>query len=114
MNNHQTVQVFKALLKGPLSRHELSRVTNSCPTAVGRLLNVMRANGLIYVVGYTNDGDGRNRVKIYTIGEGEDAKPVRRTRTQAERSRKSYLKKKESKNTFTPKTTFVGGASLWQ
>jgi hypothetical protein len=33
-------------------------------------------------------------------------------RTQEERSRKSYAKKKE--RAYIPKTTFIGGVSLWQ
>jgi hypothetical protein len=66
---------------------------------------------MIYVIGYTNESDGRNRVKVYALGDGEDALPGRVT-TQEERSRKSYAKKKEK--TYIPKTTFVGGVGLWQ
>jgi hypothetical protein len=63
------------------------------------------------VICYSHETDGRNRVKVYSLGEGEDALPER-VSTQEERSRKSHLKKKEK--AYTPKTTFVGGASLWQ
>lgn len=111
MNIVQTVALFKALFEGPLSRNALARKTNTHPKSAGRLIAEMKAQGLIYVIGYTNESDGRNRVKVYALGEGEDALPVRVT-TQEERSRKSYLKRKEKM--YTPRTTFVGGVSLWQ
>jgi hypothetical protein len=50
-------------------------------------------------------------VKVYALGEGEDALPGR-VATQEERSRKSYVKKSEK--AYTPKTTFIGGVGLWQ
>jgi hypothetical protein len=111
MNTKQIVSIFKALMEGPLSRYDLARKVNTSPKIVGRMLNEMKAQGMIYVIGYTNETDGRNRVKVYAFGEGEDAKPERAT-TQEERSRKCYLKKKEK--AYTPKTKFVGGVSLWQ
>jgi hypothetical protein len=111
MNITQSVSLFKALLEGPLSRNNLARKTNTCPRSVGRMLAEMKAQGMIYVIGYSNESDGRNRVKVYALGEGEDAKPERVT-TQEERSRKCYVKKREK--AYTPKTKFIGGVSLWQ
>jgi len=111
MNIKQSVSLFKALLEGPLSRNDLARKTNTCPKSAGRMIAEMKAQGLIYVICYTHESDGRNRVKVYALGGGEDAKPERVT-TQEERSRKSYLKKKEK--AYTPKTKFIGGVSLWQ
>jgi DNA-binding MarR family transcriptional regulator len=111
MNITQTVSLFKALLEGPLSRKDLARKTNTCPKSAGRMLTEMKAQGMIYVIGYTHESDGRNRVKVYALGEGEDALPERVT-TQEERSRKSYVKKKQK--AYTPKTKFIGGVSLWQ
>jgi hypothetical protein len=111
MNIVQTVALFKALFEGPLSRNALARKTNTHPKSAGRLIAEMKAQGLIYVIGYTNESDGRNRVKVYAMGQGEDALPERPS-TQEERSRKSYVKKKE--RAYIPKTTFIGGVSLWQ
>ena len=111
MNTQQIVSIFKALLQGPHSRYDLARKVNTCPKVVGRMLNEMKEQRIIYVIGYTNETDGRNRAKLYAMGDGEDALPERAT-TQEERSRKCYLKKKE--RMYAPKTTFVGGKSLWQ
>lgn len=111
MNITQTVSLFKALMQGPLSRNDLARRTNTCPKSAGRLLNEMKAQGMVYIISYTSQSDGRNRVKVYALGEGEDAEP-KRSQSQEERSRKSYIKKKEK--AYTPKTTFVGGVGLWQ
>jgi hypothetical protein len=111
MNTQQIVSIFKALLQGPHSRYDLARKVNTCPKVVGRMLNEMKEQRIIYVIGYTNETDGRNRVKLYAMGDGDDALPERAT-TQEERSRKCYLKKKE--RMYVPKTTFVGGKSLWQ
>jgi hypothetical protein len=111
MNIVQTVSLFKALLEGPLSRNDLARKTNTHPKSAGRMIAEMKAQKMIYVIGYSNESDGRNRVKVYALGEGEDALPGRVT-TQEERSRKSYVKKKEK--AYIPKTTFVGGRGLWQ
>lgn len=112
MNNKQIVQVFKALMQGPFSRMDLSKQANSCPKAVGRLLKEMKAQKMIHVLDYSNQNDGRNRVKIYTIGDGVDAEP-KRTQSQADRSRKNYLKKLAKANQVKIKTTFVGGRGLW-
>lgn len=112
MNIEQAVQVFKALMEGPASRQGLADKTGATPKAVGRMLTELKKQKMIYVIDYSNATDGRNRVKIYSFGDGEDAQP-RKTQSQEDRSRRSYLKKKSIRNAFTPKTTFVGG-SLWQ
>jgi hypothetical protein len=113
MNAAQLVQVFKCLLEAPHSRMGLAERTGATPKMVGRLLTEMKAEGMIYVISYSNDRDGRNRVKIYALGDGEDAQP-KQSQTQEDRNRRSYLKKKAMRNNFTPLTTFIGGKSLWQ
>jgi len=112
MNIEQAVQVFKALMEGPASRQGLADKTGATPKAVGRMLTELKKQKMIYVIDYKNATDGRNRVKIYSFGDGEDAQP-KQSQSQEDRSRRSYLKKKSIRNAFTPKTTFVGG-SLWQ
>ncbi len=97
MSMAKTVAVFKQLLNGPATRYEISRKVDMEVRCVGRILTEMRKQGMIYVISYTNDTDGRNRVKVWSLGEGEDAKP-RQTQTQEARSRKSYLKKTAAKH----------------
>lgn len=113
MNAAQVVQLFKALMQGPASRVELAERANANPKVVGKLLAELKAEKMAYVIGYSAHTDGRNRVKIYAMGEGEDAKPLA-TQSQVSRSRKSYLKKVQTKKQATIKTTFVGGKGLWQ
>ena len=112
MTMKKTVAVFAELLKGPATRLNLALKTDSNPKSVGRILNEMKALKMIYVIGYTPDGDGRNRLKVYSMGDGEDAKPIRPTE-QEQRSRKSYLRKVQRQKARAVKTTFVGGKSLW-
>jgi hypothetical protein len=113
MNIQKTVQIFSLMMQGPFSRLELAKRTNSCPKAVGRVISELKAQRMIYVVGYTNETDGRNRVKIYTLGDGVDAQPLR-SQSQENRSRRSYLKKVAVRKQANIKTTFVGGKGLWQ
>lgn len=113
MNCQQTAIVFKALLQGPVSRIDLADRADVMPKTVGKLLSELKRQKLIYVIGYVNDTDGRNRVKIYTLGDGEDVSP-RNAKPQQERNRKSYLRKVAANNETMPVTTFVGGRSLWQ
>lgn len=113
MRDKQTVQVFKTLMEGRASRLELAELTGANPKSVGRLLAEMKAQKMIYVIDYSNETDGRNRVKIYTIGDGEDAKP-RSSQSQEARSRKSYTKKVQAIKAARIKTTFAGGVSPWQ
>ena len=113
MTMKKTVAVFAELLKGPCTRFDLALKTDSNPKFVGRMLNEMKARKMIYVIGYTPDGDGRNRLKVYSMGDGEDAKPLR-TLSQEQRSRRSYLRKVQREKARAIKTTFVGGVSLWQ
>lgn len=113
MNIVQMVTIFKALMQGPASRLDLSERTGVPPKTVGKLLTELKNQKMIYVIDYTNENDGRNRVKLYALGDGEDAQP-KDTQPQEVRSRRSYMKKVQSKNSFTPMTTFVGGKSLWQ
>lgn len=113
MRDKQTVQVFKALMEGRASRLELAELTGANPKSVGRLLAELKAQKMIYVIDYSNETDGRNRVKIYTFGDGEDAQP-RSSQSQEARSRKSYTKKMRAIKEARIKTTFVGGQSLWQ
>lgn len=112
MNIKQAVQVFKALMDGPVCRTDLARIIDVQPKTVGRLLAEMKQQKLIYVIDYANRNDGRNRVRLYSLGEGEDAKP-RDSIPQKERSRSSYLRKVAANSPFKPETRFVGGKSLW-
>ena len=113
MNIVQMVTVFKALMQGPASRLDLSERTGAPPKTVGKLLVELKRQKMIYVIGYTNEADGRNRVKLYTFGDHEDAQP-RQSQPQQERSRKSYVKKVRAIEAANIKTTFVVGVSLWQ
>lgn len=112
MNIVQMVTVFKALMQGPASRFDLAERTGAPPKTVGRMLTELKNQKMIYVIGYSNETDGRNRVKIYALGDYEDAQPVRST-TQEERSRKSYTKKVQAIKAARIKTTFAGGVSPW-
>lgn len=113
MNAAQVVQVFKCLLEAPHSRIGLAEKTGATPKLVGRLLAEMQKQKMIYVISYSNATDGRNRVKIYALGDYEDAQPIQ-CKTQEERSRKSYTKRIIKIKQARIKTTFVGGKSLWQ
>ena len=113
MKIEEAVQVFKALLQGPHSRLELAQKAQCNPKAVGKMLVEMKAQELIYIVDYSNHTDGRNRVKIYALGQGEDAMP-KSSQPQEVRSRRSYAKKVRAIKDAKIKTTFVGGVSLWQ
>jgi hypothetical protein len=113
MNIHNTVKIFSSLMQGSFSRLELAKRSGACPKTVGRVLQEMKAQGLIYVIAYANATDGRNRVKLYTIGNGEDAEP-KSSQSQEDRSRKSYLNKLAAQKQTQVKTTFVGGKGLWQ
>jgi hypothetical protein len=113
MNAAQVVQVFKCLLEAPHSRIGLAEKTGATPKLVGRLLTEMKKQKMIFVISYSNATDGRNRVKIYALGQGEDAQP-RSSQPQAVRSRKSYVKKVQARKIANIKTTFVKGVPLWQ
>jgi DNA-binding HxlR family transcriptional regulator len=113
MNIEEAVQVFKALLQGPHSRLDLARKAQCNPKTVGKMLVEMKAKELIYVVDYSKHTDGRNRVKIYALGQGEDAQPAS-SQPQRVRSRRSYVRKVEAQKQANIKTTFVGGKGLWQ
>jgi hypothetical protein len=113
MNIEDAVQVFKALLQGPHSRLDLARKAQCNPKIVGKLLIEMKAKELIYVVDYSNHTDGRNRVKLYALGQGEDAQP-KSSQPQRVRSRKSYVRKVAAAKQANIKTTFAGGKGLWQ
>jgi DNA-binding IclR family transcriptional regulator len=113
MNIVQMVTIFKALMQGPASRLDLSERTGVPPKTVGKLLTELKKQKMIYVIDYSNESDGRNRVKLFTFGDGEDAQP-RQSQPQAERSRKSYVKKVRAIEAASIRTTFAGGKSLWQ
>jgi DNA-binding IclR family transcriptional regulator len=113
MNIVQMVTIFKALMQGPASRLDLSERTGVPPKTVGKLLTELKKQKMIYVIDYSNESDGRNRVKLFTFGDGEDAQP-RQSQPQAERSRRSYVKKVRAIEAANIRTTFVGGVSLWQ
>lgn len=113
MNIADAVQVFKALMDRPASRLELAKKTQCNPKTVGKLLAEMKAQDLIHIAAYSNQTDGRNRVKIYAFGQGEDAIP-RSPQPQQVRSHRSYMKKLSLLKKANIKTTFIGGKSLWQ
>ena len=113
MTIEQTVQMFKLMMQGPFSRIELAQRIDANPKSVGKFINEMKAQELIHVAAYTNETDGRNRVKIYALGQGEDAMP-KTSQPQQVRSRRSYVRKVQARKQANIKTTFVGGKGLWQ
>jgi hypothetical protein len=113
MSIQQAVQVFNVLMQGSFSRVELARRADVTPKFAGRVLQTMKEQKMIYVIDYTNEADGRNRVKIYALGSGVDAEP-KPTQPQAARSRKSYVRKVAARKQANIKTAFVGGKGLWQ
>ncbi len=116
MNIPQTVQVFKAILQGPVSRIDLAKRVDMCPKTIGKILGALKAEKLIRVADYALHGDGRNKVKIYTLGSGADIQP-KHAISEEERARRKYLKamrKLKQEKMPTPITTFVGGKSLWR
>jgi len=113
MNIGDAVQVFKALLQGPHSRIDLARKAQCNPKTVGKMLVELKAQEMIYVIDYSDQTDGRNRVKIYALGQGEDAMP-KTSQPQQVRSRRSYVRKVQARKQANIKTTFVGGKGLWQ
>jgi hypothetical protein len=113
MTIEQTVQIFDLLMQVPHSRIELALRSGATPKFVGKVLQEMKAQKMIYVISYSNESDGRNRVKIYALGQGEDAQP-RSSQPQEARSRKSYVKKVQARKIANIKTTFVKGVPLWQ
>lgn len=113
MNAKQTVSLFKAIIEGPFTRIDMAQRIDVTPKSVGRIISELKSQKMIHVIDYTNESDGRNRVKVYALGDGEDAKP-KSSQSQEERNRKSYLRKAKKKRDLTIKTTFVGGVSLWQ
>jgi hypothetical protein len=112
MNAKQTVSLFKAVMEGPFTRFDMAHRIDASPKSVGRVISELKSRKMIHVIDYTNESDGRNRVKVYALGDGEDAKP-KSSQSQEERSRKSYLRKAKKRD-LNIKTTFVGGVPLWQ
>lgn len=113
MSIKHTVQIFDMLLQGSFSRVQLAERIGITPKFVGRVLQMMKEQKMIYVIGYTNETDGRNRVKVHALGDGVDATPTP-SKTQRDRSRKSYVRKLAAQKQVNIKTTFVGGKGLWQ
>jgi hypothetical protein len=113
MSIQQAVQVFNALMQGSYSRVELARRADVTPKFAGRVLQMMKEQKMVYVIDYSNETDGRNRVKIYAMGDGVDAEP-KPTQSQEARSRRSYVRKVAAQKQSNVKTTFVGGKGLWQ
>ena len=113
MNIAQMVQVYKCLSQGPASRLELAERSGATPKAVGRMLTELKKQKMIYVIDYTNEADGRTRVKLYTFGDGEDAQP-KSAQPQEVRSRRSYVKKVRAIKDANIKTTFAGDTPLWR
>ena len=113
MTVDQTVLMFKLMMQGSFSRIELAQRIEANPKSVGKFISEMKEQKMIHVVDYTNETDGRNRVKVYVMGDGVDAEP-RRSQSQEARSRKSYMRKMAANRRANIKTTFVGGKGLWQ
>jgi hypothetical protein len=113
MSIYHTIKICNLLMQGSFSRVELARRADVNPKFAGRVLQMMKEQKMIYVIDYSNESDGRNRVKIYAMGDGVDAEP-KPTQSQEARSRRSYVRKVAAQKRANIKTTFVGGKGLWQ
>jgi predicted ArsR family transcriptional regulator len=90
-NQKNIVALFKALLGPPLSIFDLVEKTGVSYDTTRPLIKRLHAEGLVHISHWKVDAMGRQCVAVYALGYGQDA-PKRRPKTQAERSRASYLR----------------------
>ena len=114
MSNHGNIARFiKALLTAPMTRYEIAEFTGMHYDTVQRLLKVLKANDVVYIIDWKADDLGKKQNAVFTLGEGEDApRPPRKTVAERTAKYKRKLKVK-SEPVFQPKTQFIGGI-LWQ
>ena len=84
-------QLIKLLLDGVYTCHELADQTGLHYVTVLHYTRELHSAGAVHICAWQKDGRGRDAIKIYKIGEGNDAR--RKKMTEAERQAKSRQKK---------------------
>lgn len=94
MNPIHLAELVKLMMEGAYSCHEIADQTGLHYVTVLEYTRAMYRKGIAHIRDWDMDARGRHSIKIYQLGEGEDAVPPRRT--NSDRSA-AYRKKKNQK-----------------
>lgn len=74
--------VIAALVDGPRTRPELMEVSGVGGSLASRLIDALRARGVLYVSGWAPDARGYLTIKEYSLGRGQDVPCPRMSRQE--------------------------------
>lgn len=87
-----TAKFLQCLASGPRSLAELAEDSGVSYHTVRPFMNALHLHGVVHIDHWRVDSLGRPVIAVYAFGVGTDARKARK-KTQAERSRASYLRR---------------------
>lgn len=88
-------KVLRALTDGPSSAQELQEATGLSLETLHNLMRALRKEKLAHIGSWEKDALGRDTIRIYRLGPGQDA--PRRKKTKAQIARECRQRKLEQK-----------------
>ena len=86
--------LFKHLLHGPMTAHELAGEASVHIVTAQRLMRVLMQYKVVHITAWDKDSKGRDATPVYQLGEGRNKKRAKMTtaeRTQRYRAKKEAL-----------------------
>jgi predicted ArsR family transcriptional regulator len=87
-------KLIAALRIGGMNYDELAEETGLHVNVIGRYCRALQAEGEAFIEFYADDSAGRPQRPCYKLGQGKDAQPRRRTRTEIQRRHRANVRRK--------------------
>ena len=88
-------KVMRALTDGPSSAQEMQEATGLSLETLHNLMRALRKEKLVHIGSWEKDALGRDTIRVYRLGSGQDA--PRRKKTKAQIARECRQRKLEQK-----------------
>jgi hypothetical protein len=82
VNQEAYALVFKDLLAGPSTAHELADVSGLHIVTMQSLMRTLKKHKVVHIVAWHPNGRGIDTTPVFQLGQGRDVKRRRKTRAQ--------------------------------
>jgi biotin operon repressor len=93
---------IEELMTGPTTAQTIADITGMGQVTVWHLIRALRKRGVVHIDSYEADSQGRQMVRVFALGHGEDAKRPPTKRNEKTRVARQRRKAKASAGMFGP------------
>jgi hypothetical protein len=92
VNQSMYAKVFRELLDGPTSAHDLVTLTGMHIITAQSLMRTLKTHKVVHIAAWEKDSRGRDAIPVYAMGEGRDKKRARMSESERKRLSRERIK----------------------